>query len=188
MLSRTWNKHWLPTVRSVGWKKHATQALVRFIGITGHARPDILGHALRQYSFDTVLVALGIADRLVTSPENFVLPIARERNVGVVAMKVFGHGNYQNRALSLRYSLGLPGVSLGILGLDNEQQIDEAVEHAAAFTPLTDDEELQLINEIKPLVKKDASDTEEGKGNLFWLHDTTVMGWKEEDEPVLVRY
>jgi aryl-alcohol dehydrogenase-like predicted oxidoreductase len=34
------------------------EGLVRFIGITGHARPEILGHALYQYSFDTVLVAL----------------------------------------------------------------------------------------------------------------------------------
>jgi aryl-alcohol dehydrogenase-like predicted oxidoreductase len=164
------------------------QGLVRFIGITGHARPEILAHALRQYSFDTVLVALGVADRLVSSPENFVLPIARERNIGVIAMKVFGHGNYENRALALRYSLGLPGVSLAIIGLDNEQQIDEVVQGANTFSSLSADEEQQLIDEIRPLVEKDASDNEEGQGDLFWLHDTTVMGWKEHDEPVLVRY
>src|SRR6476469_6391210 len=52
--------------------------LVRFIGITGHARPDILGHALTQYPFDTVLCALGMADKLITSPETFLLPKARE--------------------------------------------------------------------------------------------------------------
>src|SRR5215210_9426532 len=97
------------------------QGLVRFIGITGHARPEILGHALYQYPFDTVLVALGVADRLVSSPENFVLPRAVERNVGVIAMKVFGHGAFENRELALRYSLGLPGVSVAIIGMDNVQ-------------------------------------------------------------------
>src|SRR5688572_18243211 len=48
------------------------QGLIRFIGITGHARPEILGHALMQYPFDTVLVALGVPDRLITSPETFL--------------------------------------------------------------------------------------------------------------------
>src|SRR5215210_5679764 len=64
-----------------GLEQARQQGLVRFIGITGHARPEILGHALNQYRFDTVLCALGMADRLVTSPETFLLPKAQERNV-----------------------------------------------------------------------------------------------------------
>jgi hypothetical protein len=31
-------------------------------------------------------------------------------------------------------------------------------------------------------------ESEEGKGPLFWLHDTKVMGWKEHSEPELVAY
>src|SRR4051794_16772385 len=77
------------------------EGLTRFIGITGHARPEILAHALTQYEFDTVLVALGMADRLVTSPETFLLPQAVERNVGVIAMKTLGHGEYPDPALAL---------------------------------------------------------------------------------------
>ena len=97
------------------------QGLVRFIGITGHARPEILGHALTRYPFDTVLVALGVADRLVTSPETFVLPRAVERNVGVIAMKVLGHGEFPNRGPALRYALGLPGVSLAFVGMKSTE-------------------------------------------------------------------
>jgi aryl-alcohol dehydrogenase-like predicted oxidoreductase len=162
--------------------------LVRFIGITGHARPEILGHALYQYPFDTVLVALGMADRLVSSPETFLLPRAVERNVGVVAMKVFGHGAFDNRELALRYSLGLPGVSLAIIGLDNVQQIDEVVQHAQNFHPLSDEEKDQLVEEVRPIVEKDAKESKEGQGTLFWLHDTAVMGWQKHDEPVMVDY
>jgi aryl-alcohol dehydrogenase-like predicted oxidoreductase len=164
------------------------QGLVRFIGITGHARPEILGHALRQYRFDTVLVALGMADRLVSSPETFCLPHAQEQNTGVIAMKVFGHGAFENREDALRYSLGLPGVSLAILGLDDEAQIDEAVEMAARYQPLGDDERDALIEEVRPIVEQDAKDSQKGQGTLFWLHDTNVMGWKEHDEPILVSY
>ena len=166
------------------------QGLVRFIGITGHARPEILGHAPTQYPFDTVLVALGMADRLVTSPETFCLPKAVERNVGVIAMKTLGHGEFQNRELALRYSLGLPGVSLAIVGMDTPEQVEEIAALAAAFRPLSEGEEQQLVDEVRPLVEKDGDENEKGRGKstLFWLHDTKVMGWKQQDEPVLVAY
>lgn len=164
------------------------QGLVRFIGITGHARPELLGHALDRFHFDTVLVALGMPDRLVTSPETFVLPRAMQRNVGVIAMKVFGHGTIENRTLALRYSLGLPGVSLAIVGMDNIEQIDENVELATNIRHLSGDEEEQLVSEVRPMVERDATESAEGKGDLFWLHDTKVMGWQQHDEPALVSY
>ena len=164
------------------------QGKVRFIGITGHARPEILGHALTQYPFDAVLVAIGMADRLVTSPETFLLPKAVERNVGVIAMKVLGHGKFQNVDLALRYSLGLDGVSLAIVGMDVPIQIDQIVDIAANFQPLSEREEQLLIEEVRPLVEKDAEESQQGQGSLFWLHDTAVMGWKQHDEPVRVRY
>ena len=164
------------------------EGLVRFIGITGHARPEILAHALTQYPFDTVLVALGIVDRLITGPETFLLPRARERNAGVIAMKVLGHGNIKNREAALRYSLGLPGVSLAIIGLKSEKEIEELVENAAAYRALSPDEEQELIDEVRPLVEKDADESEKGESKLFWLHDTAVTGWKHDDEPALVRY
>ena len=171
-----------------GLEQARDEGQVRFIGITGHARPEILGYALTQYSFDTVLVALGVADRLVTSPETFLLPRAIERNVGVIAMKVLGHGEFKNRERALRYSLGLRGVSLAIIGLDNEEQIDEIVENAARFRPLEEEEEDKLIEQVRSLVEKDANESKKGESALFWLHDTAVMGWKEQDEPVLVEY
>jgi aryl-alcohol dehydrogenase-like predicted oxidoreductase len=165
------------------------EGLVRYIGITGHARPEILGHALRQYAFDTVLVALGMADRLVTSPETFCLPIAEERNVGVIAMKVFGHGEFQDRELALRYSLALPGVSLAILGMDSIKHIEENVALAGAFRPLEEQEEAKLIEMIRPVVDRDGEQQQQGqKSPLFWLHDTAVMGWRQHDEPQFVRY
>ena len=56
--------------------------LVRFIGITGHARPELLAHALKQYAFDTVLVALGMAtkQRSVYAPD---IPTLAEQGVAV---------------------------------------------------------------------------------------------------------
>ena len=70
-------------------------------------------------------------------------------------MKVLGHGVDPYIERSLRYSLGLPGVSVAILGMDQREQIDQNVEIAAAFTPLTEAEYDKLIDDVRPLLEKE---------------------------------
>jgi aryl-alcohol dehydrogenase-like predicted oxidoreductase len=161
------------------------QGMTRFVGITGHARPSVLAHALDRYDFDTVLVALGAIDRLVTGPETALLPVAQRKNMGVIAMKVFGHGQLQHRELALRYSLGLPGVSLAILGMDDEAQIDENVRLAQRITPLSEAELDTLLAEARGLIENDKPSQ---NSPIFWLYDIKTMAWKEDSEPATVAY
>lgn len=161
------------------------QGMTRFIGITGHARPAVLAHALRSYEFDTVLSALGMIDHLVTGPDEMLLPIAQEKGVGVIAMKVYGHGELKQRSLALRYSLGLPGVTLAILGMQDEAQIDENVKLAHSLAPLQESERDTLVAEARALVQNDRpSDA----SPIFWLYDIKTMAWKEDSEPAMVTY
>lgn len=161
------------------------QGMTRFVGITGHARPWVLAHALERYDFDTVLVALGAIDRLVTGPETALLPIAERTQTGVIAMKVYGHGELNQRELALRYSLSLPGVSLAIIGMDSEQQIDENVRLAQQIAPLSEGELDTLIGEARQLVEKDQpSDS----SPIFWVYDIKAQVWKEDSEPAMVAY
>lgn len=162
------------------------QGMTRFVGITGHARPDVLAHALERYAFDTVLVALGVIDRLVTGPEQTLLPVAQRRDTGVVAMKVYGHGTLRQRELALRYSLGLPGVSLAILGMDSEAQIEENVRLAQQVAPLAEAELDALLGEAEKLVRENAKPSEQSP--IFWLFDIKSMAWKEDSEPATVQY
>jgi aryl-alcohol dehydrogenase-like predicted oxidoreductase len=171
-----------------GLEEARRQGMVRFIGITGHARPELLALALRQYHFDAVLCALGIVDHLVSGADTFLLPVAQEQNCAVIAMKVLGHGEFPNIERSLRYSLGLPGVSIAILGMDQRVQIDQNVEIAANFTPLSAAEYDKLVDDVRPLLEKEMDEAQKGKGKLFWLHDTKVMGWQQDDEPAMVAY
>jgi aryl-alcohol dehydrogenase-like predicted oxidoreductase len=161
------------------------QGITRFIGITGHARPAVLAHALERYDFDTVLVALGAIDRLVTGPETILLPVAQRKNMGVIAMKVFGHGELKQHELALRYSLGLPGVSLAILGMDDEAQIDENVRLAQQITPLSQPELDTLLAEARGLIENDKPSQ---NSPIFWLYDIKTMAWKQDSEPATVAY
>ncbi len=172
-----------------GVEEAKRQGLCRFVGITGHARPDVLARALHEYDFDTVLVAIGAADRLVSSPDKVLLPVAQEKGTGVIAMKVLLHGEIELRELALRYSLGLPGVSLAIVGMKNEQEVDAAVATAENFRPLTEQEDEQLVAAAQELVQQDAEKSQQGEQSpLFWLHDTNTLAWSYEDEPALVAY
>ncbi|MCL5743173.1 MAG: aldo/keto reductase [Acidobacteria bacterium] len=115
---------------------------VRHIGVTGHQSSPVLMHAIRRDSenvIDTVLVALNANDRLCSSHQNNVLPLAIARGLGVIAMKVFADGAYYGKQprfsrtpddviLSVgkpeaascsdlvRYPLSLAGVSCAIIG------------------------------------------------------------------------
>src|SRR3954465_7602501 len=152
------------------------QGMTRFVGITGHARPWVLARALERYDFDTVLVALGPVDRLVKGPEDVVLRGGQAKQTGGVAMKVYGHGELKQRALALRYALNLPGVSLAIVGMDDESQIEENIRLAESIPPLADGELEILVEEAKGLL---VGDEPSDRSPVFWIYDSKTMAWKE---------
>jgi aryl-alcohol dehydrogenase-like predicted oxidoreductase len=70
------------------------QGLVRYIGITSHNPENIL-RALHAFDFDTVLLPVNYGLHAHPQPRNDyapVLALARERNLGVIAMKTVAKG------------------------------------------------------------------------------------------------
>ncbi|MGA2329332.1 MAG: hypothetical protein ABSH05_23980 [Bryobacteraceae bacterium] len=138
------------------------QHYVRHIGITGHFSSPVLMSALRRDTgniIDTLLVALNANDRLCSSHQNNVLPLAVSRGLGVIAMKVFADGAFYGKqprfshavedvifsvgkadAISyadlVRYPLSLPGVSCAIIGTGqinrDKPESDQLVANLAA--------------------------------------------------------
>jgi aryl-alcohol dehydrogenase-like predicted oxidoreductase len=161
------------------------QGMTRFVGITGHSRPWVLARALERFDFDTVLVAIGPVDRLVNAPEEIVLPVALQKQAGVIAMKVYAHGEMMSRGLALRYALGLPGVSMAIVGMEDESQIDENVRLAESIAPLGEGELDTLLGEARGLLDGDKPSE---RSPIFWIYDAKVMAWKEDSEPEMARY
>jgi aryl-alcohol dehydrogenase-like predicted oxidoreductase len=135
---------------------------VRHIGVTGHQSSPVLMTAIRRDSqniLDTVLVALNANDRLCSSHQNNVLPLAVSRGLGVIAMKIYADGAFYGKEPHfsrtpadvihsvgkadavlysdlVRYPLSLPGVSVAIIGtgqINREKpEADQLVANLAA--------------------------------------------------------
>lgn len=90
------------------------------IGISSHSL-DILDHALDDGFFDTIMVCFGF---LEPSAAEKLIPKAREKNIGVIAMKPFSGGIIENSRLALKYAFSQPGI-LVIAGVEHKDLMDE---------------------------------------------------------------
>ena len=119
------------------------QGLIKFTGITGHHEPAVIAEGLRRYDFDTTLISLNAADVHHARPfSQIALPVAQEKNVGVIAMKVPSYGKlFQPGMLSgmeqaMGYSLSVPGVHSCIIAAENPEQLESNVIVARNYTLL----------------------------------------------------
>lgn len=119
------------------------QGMIKFAGITGHHEPNIIVEGLNRYAFDTTLIPVNAAD--VHHPRPFissVLPVARQQQVGVIAMKVPAYGKLLRPGVlsgmseAMGYSLSQPGVHTCIIAAETVEQLTANVQTAAAFQEL----------------------------------------------------
>ena len=156
------------------------QKMVRYLGVTGHFRPEPLVEAIRRHSFDAILMAVNAADRHHFSFMDTLLPLAVEKQMGIIGMKVPARGrllqtwnpppleNQQHSwegaviaktpgTLTMReamyYSLSLP-VSTVIIGCDTLHQLEENLALARDFTPLTEQQMASLEQRAEAVSKQ----------------------------------
>ncbi|HXE76113.1 MAG TPA: aldo/keto reductase [Candidatus Xenobia bacterium] len=131
------------------------QKIVRYLGVTGHADPDVLIEAIRRFPFDCILLALNAADKYHKSFIAELLPLVVEKQMGIIGMKVPARGRILGeRGITMRqaydYVLSLP-VSTVIIGVDSIPQLEENVELARTFTPLNDKQMTELVARVEPI-------------------------------------
>ena len=149
------------------------QNVVRFLGVTGHYRPEALIDAVNRYPFDTILMALNAADSHIHSFQDQLLPLVVEKQMGIIGMKVPSRGrllaswtppsleqqqhSWEGSAIAtrsgvmtmkdaMRFTLSHP-VSTVIIGCDNIAQLEENVTIAREFTPLSQTQ-MAALNEL----------------------------------------
>ncbi|MBO9999957.1 MAG: aldo/keto reductase [Cyanobacteria bacterium SID2] len=129
------------------------QGLVRLVGITGHHDPDVIVEGLRRYRFDTTLIPVNAVE--IHHPHSFVstvMPVAREQNLGTIAMKVPAWGRLLQPGLldgmhqALGYTLSVPGVHSCIVAVENLAQLEQNITLARQFE-LLDEEAMVAISQ-----------------------------------------
>jgi predicted aldo/keto reductase-like oxidoreductase len=156
------------------------QKMVRFLGITGHFRPEPLIESIHRYPFDTILMAVNAADPHHFSFSEQLLPLAVEKQMGIIGMKIPARGRILSSwtpppieqqkhmwegmvlaptpgTLDMRqamyYSLSLP-ISTVIIGCDTTAQLEHNVQLAREFTPFNEKQLAALVQKAEPVSKQ----------------------------------
>jgi aryl-alcohol dehydrogenase-like predicted oxidoreductase len=133
------------------------QGLIKHVGMTCHLRPRRALPILRSGRVEVVMAAVNCIDRHIYDFEGTVFSEAAERGVGIVAMKILG-GTLGDGAIlsdephygrSVRYALGIPGLSVAIMGMKSVAELDKAVATVNAFKPLEGTELSEAMKEGK---------------------------------------
>jgi aryl-alcohol dehydrogenase-like predicted oxidoreductase len=125
-----------------------------FIGFTGHKDPHVHLHMLQvaaehSFTFDTVQMPLNVMDAHFRSFEKLVLPQLVRQDIGVLGMKSMANGivlksNTVTATECLHYALNLP-TSVVITGIDSLEILQQALEAARMFRPLSADQVQRLL-------------------------------------------
>jgi predicted aldo/keto reductase-like oxidoreductase len=113
----------------------------------------ILKQCMEKFIFDTVLLPINPAEPHYQSFIDSVLPVARKKKMGIIAMKVYWRGfatkipGVSSLAPFLRFALSHP-ISTAVIGCDNIEQLEENVQFASSFKPMTDKEMETLVTSV----------------------------------------
>ena len=147
---------------ALGAKK---QGKVRYIGFTGHKSPDIHLKMLQtasahQFTFDAVQMPLNVMDAHYESFEKKVLPVLVKDGIGVLGMKPMGdkiilQSQTATPLECLHYAMNLP-TSVVITGCDSRKILQQALDAAHSFKPMSQEEVASLLAKSAPAASKGA--------------------------------
>ncbi len=106
--------------------------LVRHVGVTSHSM-DVAKEAVKSDRFETVMFPFNF---VTSEPADQLLPLAREHDVGFIAMKPLAGGMLDNVNIAFKYLLQFPDVLPipGIQEADEIRQIMSVVEGPREMT------------------------------------------------------
>jgi aryl-alcohol dehydrogenase-like predicted oxidoreductase len=127
------------------------QGMIRNFGVTGHSGAAILVKAIKEWDPDAVLTIYPVTRPDRGRYEDDILPLAKERKMGVIAMKCVRHARDADIRGSdlIRYSLSLDGVHTAIVGLDTLAHLKENVAMATNFKPMDQVAQAKMTEDVQ---------------------------------------
>lgn len=156
-------------------KKAQEEGKARFLGFTGHKHPEPLLKLLAQdFPWDAAQIPINLLDAHFHSFGKQVLPVLRERGIGVIAMKPLAGGALLETGMvtateALQYTLS-QNVDVVVTGMESHGELEQALEAAEDFIPLSETAIAKLHERIKPFA--DTGEYEPYKTTT--RHDGTV--------------
>ncbi|HMK46049.1 MAG TPA: aldo/keto reductase [Methanocella sp.] len=135
------------------------QGMVKHIGVTGHYDPAILSYAVDRWPVDTVLMPVNPVEGAMGGFLTGTLPIAHEKGVGIIGMKVLGASNFiysemgATPELLIRYALSQK-VSAIIVGCSSPSEVRTLARAGREFMPMSAEEQEKVIGIFKPFIKQ----------------------------------
>jgi len=127
---------------------------IRYIGFTGHKDPAVHLRMLEvaaqhHFHFDTAQMPLNLLDAHFRSFAKLVVPKLVAQGIGVLGMKPMAFGNLPQKGLAtgiecLHYAMNLP-TSVVITGCDSMERLEQALQAARTFRPLTESQLSALL-------------------------------------------
>ncbi len=166
------------------------RGLIKHIGCTGHLNTNNFAPVLETGEIEVLMCTLNFVDRFTYDFEQRVLPLAREKGVAIVPMKVFGgiHTVWEGyrkredgrlatdefRQDAIDYALGLPGVSTLVVGMKTVRELRENIAAVRNHKPLAGERKERVLARGKamakqwgdrfgPAVAKDAAENDSAK-------------------------
>ncbi len=165
------DRHFAPAGVIEALAQAQRQGKVRFVGFTGHKRPEIhLAMLAHDFPFDTCQLPLNCFDASFRSFEHDVLPKLLARGIAPIGMKSLGGDGRQVKEKvitaeeGLRYAMSLP-VATVVSGIDSMRVLRQNLAVAAGFRPMT-------ARQMSALRKRVAEVASDGR---YELYKTTAM-------------
>lgn len=132
-------------------RKAKEEGSIRGFGMSGHTEPDILMAAIRRWEPDALLTIFPASRPNNGRYEDELLPLARERNLGVMAMKALRRDRQSDLKGTdlVRYPMSLPGIHTTIVGLDTIEHLEMNAAMASQFTPLGERQRAAISREVQ---------------------------------------
>jgi len=126
-----------------GLRRARDEGKIAHIGITGHRRETLAKAVQVCDDFATVQVPFNLVEDEIL--ENLI-PVCADRDVGIIAMKPCGGGNFTNAPLALKWCIAQP-ITVAIPGMATTKEVEEDL--SVARSPELTPEEQVAINRMK---------------------------------------
>jgi uncharacterized protein len=151
--------------------KAKEEGLIGHIGFSGHSDPAANNYFINKdfADLEVMLVPVNAADPVKNSFILNTLPLAKEKNIGVIAMKVFAGGGFHGKDITwgvgrgsereslipeiisnteaIHYALSMP-IATASIGCTNAGQVKENIASVRSFSKLKDEECKELVERV----------------------------------------